>query len=136
MIRRPPRSTRTDTLVPYTTLFRSDGPRARESLRSPCATRLHPSRRAGRSARARPTRVHRPRPRRIGRSEPRNRPLRRTAWRSQPLFRRPHRSRLPPCSKVVLPWAFLFLRLPPSRGGTVHGRPPPPPHPTPTNKQP
>src|SRR3546814_10142443 len=24
MIRRPPRSTRTDTLVPYTTLFRSD----------------------------------------------------------------------------------------------------------------
>src|SRR3546814_13637161 len=26
MIRRPPRSTRTDTLVPYTTLFRSDPP--------------------------------------------------------------------------------------------------------------
>src|SRR3546814_6835870 len=26
MIRRPPRSTRTDTLVPYTTLFRSDRP--------------------------------------------------------------------------------------------------------------
>src|SRR3546814_16137704 len=26
MIRRPPRSTRTDTLFPYTTLFRSDGP--------------------------------------------------------------------------------------------------------------
>src|SRR3546814_13344636 len=25
MIRRPPRSTRTDTLVPYTTLFRSEG---------------------------------------------------------------------------------------------------------------
>src|SRR3546814_5420168 len=25
MIRRPPRSTRSDTLVPYTTLFRSDG---------------------------------------------------------------------------------------------------------------
>src|SRR3546814_15815475 len=25
MIRRPPRSTRTDTLVPYTTLFRSQG---------------------------------------------------------------------------------------------------------------
>src|SRR3546814_14040639 len=25
MLRRPPRSTRTDTLVPYTTLFRSDG---------------------------------------------------------------------------------------------------------------
>src|SRR3546814_2587201 len=28
MIRRPPRSTRTDTLVPYTTLFRSAGERA------------------------------------------------------------------------------------------------------------
>src|SRR3546814_913183 len=28
MIRRPPRSTRTDTLFPYTTLFRSDGPYA------------------------------------------------------------------------------------------------------------
>src|SRR3546814_7231344 len=28
MIRRPPRSTRTDTLFPYTTLFRSHGPRA------------------------------------------------------------------------------------------------------------
>src|SRR3546814_11194260 len=27
MIRRPPRSTRTDTLVPYTTLFRSHGER-------------------------------------------------------------------------------------------------------------
>src|SRR3546814_4698168 len=28
MIRLPPRSTRTDTLFPYTTLFRSQGPRA------------------------------------------------------------------------------------------------------------
>src|SRR3546814_5205246 len=28
MIRRPPRSTRTDTLFPYTTLFRSNGGRA------------------------------------------------------------------------------------------------------------
>src|SRR3546814_3046627 len=30
MIRRPPRSTRTDTLFPYTTLFRSDRPRWRD----------------------------------------------------------------------------------------------------------
>src|SRR3546814_11319864 len=30
MIRRPPRSTRTDTLFPYTTLFRSGGPEALE----------------------------------------------------------------------------------------------------------
>src|SRR3546814_7843467 len=29
MIRRPPRSTRTDTLLPYTTLFRSDNAKAR-----------------------------------------------------------------------------------------------------------
>src|SRR3546814_19099780 len=29
MIRRPPRSTRTDTLFPYTTLFRSKAPRLR-----------------------------------------------------------------------------------------------------------
>src|SRR3546814_6767599 len=30
MIRRPPRSTRTDTLFPYTTLFRSQDPRWRD----------------------------------------------------------------------------------------------------------
>src|SRR3546814_5512140 len=32
MIRRPPRSTRTDTLFPYTTLFRSDPRRLREAV--------------------------------------------------------------------------------------------------------
>src|SRR3546814_332780 len=32
MIRRPPRSTRTDTLFPYTTLFRSFGARARDAF--------------------------------------------------------------------------------------------------------
>src|SRR3546814_2162530 len=32
MIRRPPRSTRTDTLFPYTTLFRSVGLQARDDL--------------------------------------------------------------------------------------------------------
>src|SRR3546814_12559159 len=31
MRRRPPRSTRTDTLVPYTTLFRSDQPQDRKA---------------------------------------------------------------------------------------------------------
>src|SRR3546814_3268413 len=34
MIRRPPRSTRTDTLFPYTTLFRSSGMAARLARRS------------------------------------------------------------------------------------------------------
>src|SRR3546814_14268122 len=33
LIRRPPRSTRTDTLFPYTTLFRSDGQHARHRHR-------------------------------------------------------------------------------------------------------
>src|SRR3546814_7407787 len=41
MIRRPPRSTRTDTLFPYTTLFRSFGPcppsRRRWKLKTDCA---------------------------------------------------------------------------------------------------
>src|SRR3546814_2589902 len=38
MIRRPPRSTRTDTLFPYTTLFRSNGAAGRGRLRHPLAT--------------------------------------------------------------------------------------------------
>src|SRR3546814_6835265 len=37
MIRRPPRSTRTDTLFPYTTLFRSAG---RPAMRARCAAIL------------------------------------------------------------------------------------------------
>src|SRR3546814_4115688 len=36
MIRRPPRSTRTDTLFPYTTLFRSSGTRRDPAIRA-CA---------------------------------------------------------------------------------------------------
>src|SRR3546814_4807240 len=36
MIRRPPRSTRTDTLFPYTTLFRS-----RQGLKAPCKWRTY-----------------------------------------------------------------------------------------------
>src|SRR3546814_6111412 len=43
MIRRPPRSTRTDTLVPYTTLFRSfglAGPRAGAQDRRPMVASL------------------------------------------------------------------------------------------------
>src|SRR3546814_6086075 len=35
MIRRPPRSTRTDTLFPYTTLFRSQAPSDPAALRPP-----------------------------------------------------------------------------------------------------
>src|SRR3546814_5908215 len=43
MIRRPPRSTRTDTLFPYTTLFRSACPRQRRTLaaRKPVQRTLH-----------------------------------------------------------------------------------------------
>src|SRR3546814_6404822 len=58
MIRRPPRSTRTDTLFPYTTLFRSlrrpRGRAARSGHRAARAghgrTRPRPARRAGRRA--------------------------------------------------------------------------------------
>src|SRR3546814_1380807 len=49
MIRRPPRSTRTDTLFPYTTLFRSDGdPRARHGR-----VRAHDRQLQGRAGRER-----------------------------------------------------------------------------------
>src|SRR3546814_19792608 len=46
MIRRPPRSTRTDTLFPYTTLFRSGHSVARLALRHPqlCRRRATPGR--------------------------------------------------------------------------------------------
>src|SRR3546814_9630031 len=49
MIRRPPRSTRTDTLFPYTTLFRSRGC-------AKSASRLRPAGMAGTAAKARPYR--------------------------------------------------------------------------------
>src|SRR3546814_7685191 len=39
IIRRPPRSTRTDTLLPYTTLFRSVG---EQHIRHGCLPSLHP----------------------------------------------------------------------------------------------
>src|SRR3546814_3781592 len=46
MIRRPPRSTRTDTLFPYTTLFRSKrGRRRRPGPLPPAPLRLHGRRR-------------------------------------------------------------------------------------------
>src|SRR3546814_13107032 len=41
MIRRPPRSTRTDTLFPYTTLFRSLHPRENAPVVELVFTRLH-----------------------------------------------------------------------------------------------
>src|SRR3546814_2350173 len=64
MIRRPPRSTRTDTLFPYTTLFRSHG--AAAAVPDPLQSRRH----AGRLEEAAPPRgfaaAHRPRPRPAG----------------------------------------------------------------------
>src|SRR3546814_6293640 len=48
MIRRPPRSTRTDTLFPYTTLFRLDREINARDDRNPAETRLRKkSRRSG-----------------------------------------------------------------------------------------
>src|SRR3546814_8147218 len=46
MIRRPPRSTRTDTLFPYTTLFRSVADAARRGRPALCQPAQHRSRRA------------------------------------------------------------------------------------------
>src|SRR3546814_14369688 len=40
MIRRPPRSTRTDTLFPYTTLFRSKGYRSAPRVAGFCIARI------------------------------------------------------------------------------------------------
>src|SRR3546814_13124513 len=51
MIRRPPRSTRTDTLFPYTTLFRSARGRADAAL---------PAERLGTGARSHAALLHRP----------------------------------------------------------------------------
>src|SRR3546814_2569880 len=74
MIRRPPRSTRTDTLFPYTTLFRS--PRCRErgprhpALRRPGDIVPHPGRPDGAAGRRRRRRQRGPGvPRRAQRSE-------------------------------------------------------------------
>src|SRR3546814_14423339 len=57
MIRRPPRSTRTDTLFPYTTLFRSDQARSTDRLDiADEAVRLP----LGRLRQAQPDRIDRP----------------------------------------------------------------------------
>src|SRR3546814_9404094 len=50
MIRRPPRSTRTDTLFPYTTLFRSDRISAARRDRGSCLVQAFPYRSARRAA--------------------------------------------------------------------------------------
>src|SRR3546814_3312217 len=68
MIRRPPRSTRTDTLFPYTTLFRSheravDGGAARAPARPPGALRgIQPAPRPGHEVRAAHRRQYRGEP--------------------------------------------------------------------------
>src|SRR3546814_4895505 len=59
MIRRPPRSTRTDTLFPYTTLFRSSGGRrGRAGNASSAACRADRGRSRGRQACLRRETVH------------------------------------------------------------------------------
>src|SRR3546814_17936106 len=93
MIRRPPRSTRTDTLFPYTTLFRSAAGRA--------GLRLHRRGvRADRAAAA-PAVAHRggtPRPWRCGGLPGASPPGGRLAWLlpRDPSPRRPPRARPPP----------------------------------------
>src|SRR3546814_14082214 len=59
MIRRPPRSTRTDTLFPYTTLFRSPAGRGHPCRACGCRPRRRPERWAGSRA-GKPRRRRRP----------------------------------------------------------------------------
>src|SRR3546814_994893 len=70
MIRRPPRSTRTDTLFPYTTLFRSKFPDAVQRKEMPCPDQQPTEQDRPcphfRSCRSRDRTAHRPSP---GRSE-------------------------------------------------------------------
>src|SRR3546814_10905349 len=64
MIRRPPRATRTDTLFPYTTLFRSASGRRRRAARGPSpapAGRRHRLHRRARPVRDCGPPAHRPR---------------------------------------------------------------------------
>src|SRR3546814_5135926 len=70
MIQRPPRSTRTDTLFPYTTLFRSPQPALRALRRLRAVAALRAGRPAGVQRRAAlPARARdRPRPARPGRA--------------------------------------------------------------------
>src|SRR3546814_18381131 len=93
MIRRPPRSTRTDTLFPYTTLFRSarevstDAARHRDARFRAEFDRLHALAAGGARRRCRVARVggaaarvpHGPRPARIEASVRRRRPFLREA---------------------------------------------------------
>src|SRR3546814_6599139 len=61
MIRRPPRSTRTDTLFPYTTLFRSTGPAAPSAcapIWTPCISRSSTASTTARGTRARRSEEH------------------------------------------------------------------------------
>src|SRR3546814_17883068 len=68
MIRRPPRSTLTDTLFPYTTLFRSGEQQRQRRRDEPTARRPHgsPPQVAGRNANPRRRRTRRRQPVRSG----------------------------------------------------------------------
>src|SRR3546814_19638946 len=122
MIRRPPRSTRTDTLFPYTTLFRSDCRPRRARARAgfhPCPEqRRRPRHPAPRCREAALVLRHR-------RIFPRRR-ARRHAVGLPGGFRlrkRPCQQQFP----LLLPALRAFLLHPPHRGGN----PPPPQRPAP-----
>src|SRR3546814_13029037 len=97
MLRRPPRSTRTDTLFPYTTLFRSP-PRVAAPRRASRTPRTHPSPPARPTAPA----LH-PHPCRIPRKNVARRHKDTKRYRSPPLSVRPELvegpSFLPRCEK-------------------------------------
>src|SRR3546814_3824501 len=92
MIRGPPRSTRTDTLFPYTTLFRSRPP-----ILAPAPSRSRPGASA---ARRRPVT---PRPRAIVRQSS-------IAWHFLPVMRGAHRPARDSCRLLREPAAISWYR--------------------------
>src|SRR3546814_15531052 len=125
MIRRPPRSTRTDTLFPYTTLFRS-GCDTRQSARPPAADeRARP--RDGTPRRRRP--LGRPRGR-VRRS--RALAAARGLYGRWELAHRAHAARGGPRGPLHRPCHAVIPALrPPRRRGHDHHRPPDPDRPRP-----
>src|SRR3546814_11839762 len=141
MIRRPPRSTRTDTLFPYPTLFRSrrraaapvrDGDAAHRrhrfgaGRRAPALVRRPPDRQAELVAGPRRRGDERSVPRRVGRGPagPSERRSPRRPRSRPPPRRAPPRAGPPPDAHTPAP--------PPHRGTPHTDRPPRPPPPPPT----
>src|SRR3546814_8076248 len=101
MIRRPPRSTRTDTLFPYTTLVRSAA-RCRRTARRPPRRRARPcARRRRLRHRRRPAAPSRPCRRRGPRAQRRSLPRGRASDRRATIPRGSESRSTPPCAAPI-----------------------------------